>query len=357
MTPPPSCLILGATGFIGGQIARAALAAGWRVRALRRRPDATGDIGDLAVEWVQGDLADRASLAAAAVALREMGSSVVWPAASLLGRPSSVDDLSPSVLRRPPPVVLFHCAGAYPHNQRTMARDVEAARTQMRNVLELAAEAGVSRVIYTSSFTTIGAPADPGRLADERDFYAPGSSGDPYYEAKWAMETAALEAAQAGLPVIVLCPTAVFGPGDVHLSVSQPLLMAAQGRMPFYVDANLSVVDVRDVAAAHLAAAERGRIGERYILNAYNLTLREGLAQIAAVAGARPPRFRMRGRLLDVVLAVGGAVPGSNVGYLRTMRLWRPVSNAKAVAELGLSTRPFAETVADSLAWFRVRKL
>ena len=330
MTQPTTCLILGATGFIGGQIARAALARGWHVRAMRRRSDATGDIGDLPVEWVQGDLDDRASLKAA---LADRGSFVFRPSSS----------------------VVFHCAGAYPHNAKTLARDVAAARQQMRNVLDVATEVGVGRLIYTSSFTTIGVPAEPGRLADERDFYIPGAAGDPYYEAKWAMEVEALAATRAGLPVVALCPVAVFGPGDVHMAVSQPLIMTAKGRMPFYLDASFSVVDVRDVAEAHLAAAERGRIGERYILSAHNLTLQEGLTEIARVAGAQPPRLRIGGRLLDAVIAAGGLVPGSNVGYLRTMRLWRPVSNAKAVAELGHPTRPFAETVADALAWFRAR--
>ncbi len=301
---------------------------------MRRSPDAVGDLAGLPIRWLQADLNDPTSLR---IALREWLSSVV-------GRRSSV---------------LFHCAGAYPHNVKTLSRDVQAARRQMRNVLDIAAEAGVGRLVYTSSFTTIGAPAEParprGRLADERDFYTPGSADDPYYEAKWAMEVEALVAARAGLPVVVLCPVAVFGPGDVHMAVSQPLLMAAKGRMPFYLDASFSVVDVRDVAEAHLAAAERGRIGERYILSAHNLTLQEGLTEIARVAGAAPPRLKIGGRLLDAVIAAGGLVPGSNASYLRTMRLWRPVSNTKAVAELGLSTRPFAETVADALAWFRAR--
>jgi dihydroflavonol-4-reductase len=330
MTQPTTCLILGATGFIGGQIARAALARGWQVSGVRRRPDAVGDLAGLSIRWLQADLNDPGSLG---TALREWLSSTV-------DRPSSV---------------LFHCAGAYPHNAKTMARDVEAARSQMRSVLAAATEADVGRLVYTSSFTTIGTPVEPGRLADERDFYVPGAADDPYYEAKWAMEVEALVAAQAGLPVVVLCPVAVFGPGDVHMAVSQPLLMVAKGRMPFYVDASFSVVDVRDVAEAHLAAAERGHFGERYILSAHNLTLQEGLAEIAHVAGVQPPQFRIGGRLLDAVIAAGGLVPGSNAGYLRTARLWRPVSNAKAAAELGLPTRPFAETVADALTWFRAR--
>jgi hypothetical protein len=84
--------------------------------------------------------------------------------------------------------------------------------------------------------------------------------------------------------------------------------------------------------------------------------MREGLAEIAAVAGARPPFIKIGGPVLSAVIALGSLVPGSNVGYLRTARLWRPVSNAKAVRELGLRIRPFRETVADSLTWFRERR-
>ena len=331
MTQPTTCLILGATGFIGGQIARAALARGWQVSGVRRSPDAVGDLAGLPIRWLQADLNDPASLR---IALRDWRSSVVR-------RPSSV---------------LFHCAGAYPaqrqdHGPRRGGRPPADAQRAGHRGRGRRGAAGLHELLHDHR----RAGRASGRLADERDFYIPGSADDPYYEAKWAMEVEALAAARAGLPVVVLCPVAVFGPGDVHMAVSQPLLMAAKGRMPFYLDASFSVVDVRDVAEAHLAAAERGRIGERYILSAHNLTLQEGLTEIAAVAGAAPPRLKIGGRLLDAVIAAGGLVPGSNVGYLRTMRLWRPVSNAKAVAELGLSTRPFAETVADALAWFRAR--
>lgn len=315
------CLVLGATGFIGGQVARAALARGWQVAGLRRRPDAVGDLGDAPVIWLQGDLDDPESL------LRAMR-----------GRP-----------------VVFHCAGAYPHNPRTMARDLARAVAQMRNVLEAARRAGVERLIYTSSYTTIGRPAEPGRLADERDFYVPGSTRDPYYEAKWAMEVEALDAARAGLPLVVLCPTAVFGPGDVHLSVSGPLLLAARGRLPFYFDATLSVVDVRDVAAGHIAAAERGPTGERFILNAHNITLYAVLAEMARVAGRRPPRIRLGRRLLAAAAAIGQLAPGGQASFLKTVPLWQPVSNAKARAVLGLTTRPLSETMADTFAWFAAR--
>ncbi len=318
MTPTTTALVLGATGFIGGQIARAAAGRGWRVTGLRRHPGAVGAIGDLAIAWAEGSLDDQPALTAA-MRSHEL---------------------------------VFHCAGAYPH-AGPIAAVTAAAAAQMGRVITAAREAGVRRLVYTSSFTTIGQPDEAGRLADERDLYVPGTARDPYYEAKWVMEVEALQA--EGLEVVVLCPVAVFGPGDVHLSVSQPLLMTAKGQMPFYLDAAFSVVDVRDAAEAHLAAAERGRSGERYILVGHNLTMRDGLAEIARVAGVRPPRIRLAGPLLAAFLTVGGAIPGSNVGYLRTAALWRPVSNAKAAVELGLRSRPFAETVRDALAWFRER--
>jgi dihydroflavonol-4-reductase len=311
-----TCLVIGATGFIGGQIARAAAERGWQVRALRRRPGAVGAIGDVAVEWRSSDLADGASLTAAMAGCD----------------------------------VVFHAAGAYPHGTRRLAQEVKAAESQMRTVLDAFAAAGAGRLVYTSSFTTIGPPGEPGRLADERDPYAPGSAQEAYHEAKWAMEVAALE---SGLPVVALCPTAVFGPGDVHLSVSQILLLAAKGRIPVYVDAVFNIVDSRDVALAHLAAATQGRPGERYLIGGHNVTLLDGLALTARLAHAAPPRFRLSPRVLDAVIAVGQALPIRGLGHLRTMRLWQPFNNTKAVRELGLAPRPLEQTIGDALAWFK----
>ncbi len=311
-----TCLVLGATGFIGGHIAREAAARGWHVRALRRDPKACGAIGDVPVEWFSGNLNDRSALLAAMNGCE----------------------------------VVFHSAGAYPHGTRAIDRDVQSALEQMHNVIEVARETKPDRVIYTSSFTTIGLPGEPQRLADERDLYQPGTAGDAYYEAKWAME---VEALNSGLPIVVLNPAAVFGPGDVHLAVSEIVIMAAKGRVPFYFDATFGAIDVRDVAGAHLNAVERGRAGERYILSTHNLTLKEGLTLIAQAAGRKPPVIHIGPRLLNAIIAVGKYLPGGIIGHLRTMRFWQPVSNAKAVAELGLPARPLAETLRDALAWFR----
>ncbi len=313
-----TCLVLGATGFIGGQIARAALARGWHVRALRREPDAVGAIGDLQPDWISGNLNDPASLQAAMRGCE----------------------------------VVFHAAAAYPHSAKKIDQHVQAAVQQMRTVLAAAREAQVERLIYTSSFTTIGPARDRGRGADEQDVYVPGSAGDAYYEAKWAME---VEALKSDVPVVALCPSAVFGPGDVHLSVSEIVVQTAQGKMPVYFDATFGAIDVRDVAEAHLNAVERGRVGERYILSAHNITLLDGLTLVANAAHVRPPRLKIGPRLLTAIIAAGQYLPGGQIGHLRTMRFWQPLNNAKAVTELGLQTRPIKDTLTDALGWFKER--
>jgi dihydroflavonol-4-reductase len=312
-----TCLVLGATGFIGGHIVREAAARGWQVRALRRTPNFVGAIGDVSVEWITGNLDDRSSLIEA---MRGCD-------------------------------VIFHSAGAYPHGTRQIDRDVQCALMQTRNLIEAARSTQPDRLIYTSSFTTIGLPAESDRLADERDQYRPGMAGDAYYEAKWAME---VELLKSGLPIVALNPAAVFGPGDVHLAVSEIIIMAAQGRVPVYFDATFGAIDVRDAAVAHLAAVERGRVGERYILSVHNMTLKNGLELIARSSGRKPPKLHIGPRTLNAIIAIGKYSPGGMIGHLRTMRYWQPLNNAKAVTELGLSGRPLETTLDDALAWFKI---
>jgi dihydroflavonol-4-reductase len=318
--PEIPCCILGATGFIGGQIARAAVSRGWRVRGLRRRPDATGAIGDLEIEWVSGDLSDPASLVTA-----------------MRGCP-----------------LVFHAAGYYPHRARDAWETVRHGVTGMRNVLTAAAAAGVKRLVYTSAFTTVGPPADPSRLADERDLYTPGSVPLPYFEVKWAMEMEALRATAQGLPVVIVLPTTVFGPGDVKPTTGALLLMAARGWMPGYVEGSINVVDGRDVAVGHIAAAERGRPGRRYILGGHNLTFREVQTLIARTVGRKPPRFKLPSWLTRAIAEVGSllGIPGTH--HLHTIRYWQPLDTTRTREKLGLPEPiPFEQTCQDALDWFR----
>jgi dihydroflavonol-4-reductase len=314
------CCVLGATGFIGGQIARAAVARGWEVRAVRRRPEATGAIADLDVEWALADLHDPRSLQQAMRGCQ----------------------------------VVFHAAAYYPGRGGGPREAVREAVTGMRNVLGAVERAGSPRLVYTGAFTTVGPSGDPSRLADERDLYVPGSVPTRYFEAKWAMESEAMRAAAEGLKVVTLLPTAVFGPGDVKPATGALILMVAKRMMPGYPEAVLNAVDVRDVAAAHIAAAERGQPGKRYIAGGHNLSVRDLLTATASAAGVRPPRFRLPLWLVIVMGRAGSrlGIPGAD--HLAAARQWQPLESDSARRLLGLpGPTPFDRTCRDAVEWFR----
>ncbi len=318
-------LVLGGSGFIGGHIAKAALEAGWEVRALRRDESRTGHLAGLPVYWLHGDLND---LPALQQAMR------------------GVD-------------VVFHAAAFYPQSSdpREVPHQVAYARQEIRTVLQAARQAEVPKLVYTSTLTTIGhPPPQENRLADERDAYIPGSlpkSG--YYEAKIVMEKSVLEANAPDLQTVVLNPTAVFGPGDVHLTMGALLIAVARGWMVGWLPGEINVVDVRDVAQAHITAAQRGRAGERYIIGGHNYTVREALTIAATVAGRRPPRFEIPLWFINALVLLGDLFPSLPLpaNHLRAVHLWQGYNTTKAETELGLTPRPFEETVRQSLAWFR----
>jgi dihydroflavonol-4-reductase len=313
-------LVIGATGFIGGAIARAALERGWLVRAGRRDPHNQGAIGDLTghphLEWWPVDLSDVERLTAA------------------------MQDCD----------VVFYAAGYYPLTSRDLAGQIERARTQMTNVLTAFERAQSRRLIYTSSLSTIGPPSEAGRLADERDVYRAGSVPVGYFDIKIAMEEAALA---SGLPVVVLCPTAVFGPGDVKPTSGQILLLVARGLVFFYFDGVQDVVDVRDVAAAHVAAAEKGAVGQRYIIGGELMSYRAMLTEMAYATGRRPPWLRIPTPVIEAAGRVAGRLGILGGDVMQAIRYWQPLDTTRARRELGHAPRPFAATVRDALAWFR----
>jgi len=321
-------LILGSTGCIGNNVTRACLAAGWSVRAFRRATSQTWMLDGLDVEHVVGDLADPDSLASAM-----RGCDVV-----------------------------FHAAAYYPHHSLDINGSLRDAVLGMRNVLHAAVRTGVGRLIFTSSLTTLGPPSEAGRLADERDFYLPGSTHSAYFESKWAMEAEAWRAIATGLPLIIVNPTAVFGPWDVGPTTGEILLNLAKGRFPVWVDLEANVVDARDVAKGHLLAAERGRVGQRYILGGENLNVRQALTAAAREAGARPPRWRVSLGLISALVRAGEAmghlplIEPLPLEHLKTMREWRALDCGKAQRELGFVPRPYLETIRDTLAWFKEYK-
>lgn len=319
-------LVTGATGFLGGHIAKAALAQGWEVHALRRNPNSTGHLGTGdSLHWHQGDLNDGASLQSA-----------------MQGT-----------------VVLFHAAAYYPRRERTLKlpEHMQAARAEMESVLAAAKAASVRRMVYTSTLSCIGnLPPGAGRLADERDFYELGSFPESvYYEVKMLMEQLALAANGSQLEVVVTNPTAVFGPGDLNRTLGDLLILAARGFMFSWLPTEVNVVDVRDVAAAHIQAAVRGRPGERYILGGHNLTVKEAFTIANRAAGRRPPWLRVPLWAADPLVWLGDRIPALPLpaNHLRTIRRWQPYNTAKAQQELALQARPFERTVRDALAWFK----
>jgi dihydroflavonol-4-reductase len=240
-----------------------------------------------------------------------------------------------------------------------MAGSLRAAVCQMRNVLGAAAETGVGRLVYTSTLTTLGPPAEPDRLTDESDFYLPGSTNSAYFESKWAMEAEAWRASAEGLPLVIVNPTAVFGPWDVKPATGEILLNVARGRFPVWLDLEVNLVDARDVGQGQVLAAQHGRIGQRYILGGENLALREALTVAARAAGARPPRWQASLALVRALVRMGeglGRLPFVKplpLEHFKTLSEWRALNTNKARQELRFSSRPFLVTVRDTLAWFR----
>jgi len=322
-------LVLGATGFIGGHIARAALELGWCVRGLRRRPDSVGDLAGLQVEWVNGDLS----------------------------KPKSLQTAMQNV------EIVFHAAAYYPHGGRPseVPSQVKTAEEEISAVIEAVRTSEVRRLIYTSSLTTIGhPPPEEMRLADERDIYIPGTlAKSGYYEAKIVMENAVLAAVSEGMDAVVLCPTAVFGPGDVHLTLGKMLIAVANGKVPAWLPGDINVIDVREVGAAHIAAAVHGRKGERYILGGHNFTIREALDEAARAAGVNAPRFEIPLWIIEGLTSLGDALPflGISGNHMRALKYWQDYNTGKAERELGLKPRPFAETVGDALNWLSENEL
>jgi dihydroflavonol-4-reductase len=323
-------LVTGATGFVGSAVARALVQAGWQVRTLVRENSNRRNLHHLAVEIAVGDLANRASL------------------------DSALADCE----------ALFHVAADY----RLGALEPEQLyRTNVEgtgNVLDAARRAGIARMVYTSSVATIGLPADgsPGR---EDTPVALTDMIGHYKRSKYLAEQLVRDSARAGTPVIIVNPSTPIGPCDVKPTpTGQMVRDAASGRMPAYVDTGLNVVHVDDVAAGHLLAFHRGRIGERYILGGEDMTLREILREIAQLVGRKPPRIRLPlAAVLPVAYAaeaiarVTGRTSRITVESVLMARKRMFFSSARAVHELGYSWRAPTQAFEDAIAWLREQGL
>ena len=321
-------LVTGATGFIGGHLARTLVEAGWTVRCLARPTSAKEHLDDLEVTWVAGDLRDLESLR---VAMRGCDA-------------------------------VFHAAAYYALWSADASEFREVNVEGTRRVLEAARSQGVKRVVYTSSVACIG-QAPPGGLANEDTVATAADLCGDYKVTKFEAERVALAAAEAGQDVVVVNPGAVIGPGDVKPTPTGKIIVDfLAGKMPFYMDTGLNFVDVRDVARGHLLAFEKGQAGRRYILGNRegNKTLKEFLEVVGRVTGRRPPRFKipysvawMAGAVSTLVADVTGREPGVPLNGVKMARHRMFFDPSRAVAELGLPQTPLEQTVRDAVSWFQ----
>ena len=323
-----TCLVTGATGFVGSAVVRALLERGEAVRVLARAESDRRNIEGLAVEVAEGDLRDKASLERACHGCQ----------------------------------ALFHVAADYrlwvPEPDEIYAANVDGTKALM----EAAGEAGVTRIVYTSSVATLGLNRD----ASPADETTPVSLADMighYKRSKFLAEAGVRRlVAEADLPAVIVNPSMPVGPRDIKPTPTGRMIVeAARGRIPAFVDTGLNVVHVADVAAGHLAAFKRGRIGERYILGGENMALGEILAAIARRCGRRAPRLRLpHGLVLPLAYAAEAwarlarsGEPFVTLDGLRMARKRMYFTSAKAEAELGYQARPAEAALADAVDWFR----
>ena len=320
-------VVTGVAGFVGSAVVRALAADGRRLRGVVRASSDRTNLADFPGELVEADLRDRAAVT------RTMAGAHT----------------------------LYHVAADY----RVWAPDPEEI---VRNnlamtgaVMEAALAAGVSRVVYTSSVATI-LPGDHGP-SDETRPATPEQATGAYKRSKVVAERLVERlVAERGLPAVIVNPSTPIGPRDVKPTPTGRIIVeAANGGMPAYVDSGLNLVHVDDVAQGHLLAAEKGRVGERYILGGQDASLADMLVEIARILGRKPPRVQLPvAPLFPLAWAaehwarLRGSEPFLTLDSLRMARHKMYYSSAKAERELGYMARPYAEALRDALDWSRM---
>ncbi len=320
-------LITGATGLVGSAVARRLLAEGFAVRALVRPGSPRFQLDGLDLEFAAGDMRDASSVRRAMAGAK----------------------------------YVFHVAADY----RLWARDpseIFAANVDgTRNVMQAAKNAGVERIVHTSSVATI-ALRDGGSPADESVGLAVEDGVGAYKRSKIAAERL-VEAMVASerLPAVIVNPSTPIGPRDVKPTPTGRIIVeAARGRMPGFLDTGLNLVHVDDVAEGHLAALKCGAIGERYILGGENVLLADMLAEIAELVGRHPPRWRIpRAVAISVAYAAEtnarftGREPFTTVDGVRMAEHRMFFTAAKAKRDLGFHARPYRAALKDAIGWFQ----
>jgi dihydroflavonol-4-reductase len=319
--------VTGGTGFVGGAVVRRLLQAGHEVRVLVRPGTNTRQLDGLPVIQVEGDLGDVESL-------RRGAAECDW---------------------------VFHVAALYSYWGHSWDEFLESNVEGTRRVLEAAHQAGARRVVHTSSIAALGIPKD-GTSGTEETPCALADLIGPYKRSKFLAEEVVRDFVRQGVPAVIVNPSAPVGIGDHKpTATGQVIVDFLNRRMPAYVETTLNMVDVDDVAAGHLLAAEQGRVGERYILGGENLSLKQVLDHLAEASGLPSPRLRiphgvaLSWAYVDVTLArlLPGRVPAATPDKVRISRQGERFDSGKAERELGYTHLPAREALRKSVEWYR----
>jgi dihydroflavonol-4-reductase len=326
------CFVTGASGFIGANLVHELVARGHQVKALLRPESDLRGLKSADFERVNGEVSDPKKLVAS---MRGCD----W---------------------------CFHVAASYRLWLRDYAPMYAANVEGTRNVIEAAAEAGCARIVYTSTVGCIGLPKEVNRVVRPTDESTPVSESqmsNHYKLSKWKAEVVARELAAKGAPVIIVNPSAPVGPRDVKPTpTGQVIVDFLNRKMPAYLDTGLNWTHVRDVAIGHILAAEKGRIGQRYILgNAEgNWTMQQTFAALEEISGVPAPKMRIPyfaalavAHVNEVVAGVTGKPPKAPLAGVRMAKYKMWFNPAKAIRDLGLPQTPPKQALADSVEWFR----
>ena len=322
-----STLVTGATGFVGSHVARLLAERGDQVRVLVRRTSRTALLDGIDCQRVTGDLCDPAALKTILRGVRRV----------------------------------YHVAADYRLWSRDPAEIYSSNVEGTRNLMNAAGEAGVERIVYTSTVATVAVPTSDGRLPDESTTATLEQMIGHYKRSKFIAEREVLDAAKQGLPVVVVNPTTPVGPGDWKPTPTGRIVVDfLNGRMPAYVDTGLNLVAVEDVAQGHLLAAARGKVGDRYILGGRNMTLAEILSELALITGRPAPRVRIPHGVAMAAACVDTAIcrvlrrePHIPLEGVRMARHRMFVETTKAERELGFHAGPIAAALERAVHWYQ----
>jgi dihydroflavonol-4-reductase len=319
-------LVTGATGFVGGAVARTLVRAGVHVRVLVRSQSDAQNLTGLSVEQVQGDLLNPASLRTALLGCRQ----------------------------------LYHIAAFYALWAKNPAIFYDVNVTGTRNILSAARLAGIERTVYCSTIGAIGLPPDGG-LGNEDTPVSLDQMAGHYKRSKYLAEQEVLKLAKEGLPVVIVNPSAPVGAGDVKPTpTGQVIVDFMKGRMPAYIETGMNIVDVDDVAAGHLLAMEKGRQGERYILGCKNLMLKEVFDILSRLTGVKAPSLRLpRACILPLayvnqwIAQITGQPPRIPLEGVKMAKYRMHYDCSKAIRELGIPQTPPETALEKAVRWFR----